>query len=353
MYIELENLLNIALEKNASDVHITVGKPPVLRINGELVEINSAKLTAQDTERYVRACLTDEKLETFSKDGEVDCSISISSIARFRLNAYRQRGSAAVALRVLSYHMPKIDDLGLPLVLKNLCNFREGLVLVTGPTGSGKSTTLASMINEINMTRAAHIITLEDPIEYLHKHNKCIINQREIGQDSQSYASALRAALREDPDIIFVGEMRDLETISVAITAAETGHLVLSTLHTLGAAKTIDRLIDVFPPYQQQQIRIQVSMVLKAVISQRLIPDINGKSRVAAVEYMTVTPAISNLIRESKTSNINMAIQTGASMGMQLLDKSLADLYKGKFISEQDALIYCSDRDTLQRFIVM
>lgn len=350
MGLELQDLLRIAVEKKASDVHITVGRAPVIRVNGNLEEIDSQRLTGEDTERYARACLDDEKYAVFIKNGEVDCSISVPGLARYRVNVFRQRSSISIALRVLSSSIPGIDELGLPPAVRNLCELREGLILVTGPTGSGKSTTVASMIDEINATRSAHILTLEDPIEYLHRHNRCIVNQREIGHDSHTYQSALRAALREDPDVIFIGEMRDLETISIAITAAETGHLVLSTLHTLGAAKTVDRLIDVFPPYQQQQIRVQVSMTLKAVVSQRLIPEMDGKGRVAAVELMVVTPAISNLIREGKTANINMAIQTGGAYGMQLLDKAVADLCRMQKISREDALNYCADRENLQRF---
>lgn len=351
MILELHDLLRIAMEKRASDVHITVGRAPVIRINGNLEEIESQRLTGEDTERYARACLDDDKYAVFMKNGEVDCSISVPGLARYRVNVYRQRGSTSIALRVLSFSIPNIEELGLPPAVRSLCELREGMILVTGPTGSGKSTTVASIINEINASRSSHILTLEDPIEYLHKHNRCIINQREIGHDSQSYQSALRAALREDPDVIVIGEMRDLETIGIAITAAETGHLVLSTLHTLGAAKTVDRLIDVFPPHQQQQIRVQVSMALKAVVSQRLIPEMNGKGRVAAIEVMMVTPAISNLIREGKTANINMAIQTGGAQGMQLLDKAVADLCRAQSISKEDALNYCVDRDNLQRFL--
>jgi len=352
MIIGLNELLRIAVERRASDVHITVGRSPVIRINGKFEEAGSSdRLTAEDTLQYARQCLDDEQFERFKKTGDVDCSVSIANLARFRVNAFKQRGSTAVAIRVLSSTIPTIDELQLPQTLKNLCAIKEGMVLVTGPTGSGKSTTLAAMINEINLNRSCHILTLEDPIEYLHRHNISIVNQREIGHDSESYHTALRAALREDPDVILIGEMRDLETISIAITAAETGHLVLSTLHTLGAAKTVDRLIDVFPPHQQQQIRVQVSMALKAVVSQRLIPDISGTGRVAAIELMLVTSAISNLIREGKTSSMNTTIQTSGALGMQLLDKNIADMCKAGKISREDALNYCSDRDILLRFL--
>ena len=351
MSIELNELLKMAIERKASDLHITVGRGPAFRINGDLKVLGDEKFTSEDTMKYVRECLEEDKLDDFNKLGEADCSFSLPGLGRFRVNAYKQRGTAAIVFRVLATEIPSMSDLNLPAPVREICSLREGLVLVTGPTGSGKSTTIASIINEINKSREAHILTLEDPIEYLHKHDKCTVNQREIGHDSISYNNALRAALREDPDIIFIGEMRDLETISIAITAAETGHLVLSTLHTLGAAKTIDRLIDVFPPHQQQQVRIQVSMALKAVLSQRLIPEINGTKRVAAFEYMTVTPAISNLIREGKTANINMSIQTGGAHGMQLLDKCIADLYKQQKISKEIAMNYCADRESLQRFL--
>ncbi len=353
MFLDINELLKIAVEKKASDVHITVGRAPVLRINGKFEEVGSDKLTGEDTLQYARQCLDDEQFDRFKRTGDVDCSVSIANLARFRVNAYRQRGSSAVAIRVLSSRIPTIDELELPQTLKKLCTIKEGMVLVTGPTGSGKSTTLAAMINEINMNRSCHILTLEDPIEYLHRHNVSIVNQREMGHDSESYHTALRAALREDPDVILIGEMRDLETISIAITAAETGHLVLSTLHTLGSAKTVDRLIDVFPPHQQQQIRVQVSMALKAVISQRLIPDITGTARTAAIELMLVTPAISNLIREGKTSSMNTTIQTSGALGMQLLDKNIADLCKAGKISRDDALAYGADRDVVQRFLGM
>ncbi|SQB91677.1 twitching motility protein [Clostridium tetanomorphum] len=247
--------------------------------------------------------------------------------------------------------VPTLSDLNFPPIIKELTSKQRGLVIVTGPTGSGKSTTLAAMINEINANRAAHIVTLEDPIEYLHKHNKSIINQREIGKDTKSYANALKSVLREDPDVILVGEMRDLETISVAITAAETGHLVFSTLHTIGAAKTVDRIIDVFPPYQQQQIKVQLAAVLKGVISQQLIPKIDGNGRVAALEVMVSTPAIQNMIREGKTHQIESSIQTGAKHGMKTMDMCLAELYKKELISYEDAMTYSVDKEMLTRII--
>ncbi|MFZ5989510.1 MAG: type IV pilus twitching motility protein PilT [Bacillota bacterium] len=349
--IELNELLRIGVGNKASDVHIAVGRAPSFRINGHMRLIDAEPLTGEDTLQYAKSCLDKEKFEHLMSVGEVDLSMTVPGVSRFRVNAFLQRGSVSMVFRVLSSNIPTLESLNLPDVIKQLCNIKEGLILVTGPTGSGKSTTMASIINEINSTKDGHILTLEDPIEYIFKHDRCVVNQREVGQDSKSYASALRAALREDPDVIFIGEMRDIESISIAVTAAETGHLVLSTLHTLGAAKTIDRLIDVFPPHQQQQIRVQVSSALKAVISQRLVPDIEHKGRVAAIEIMVVTPAISNLIREGRAAGINSCIQTGATLGMQLLDKSIADLYEQKRISKDDAYAYCVDKDALRRYV--
>ena len=253
----------------------------------------------------------------------------------------------------MSLKIPSLDELNHPNILKELIKKQRGLILVTGPTGSGKSTTLAAMINEINKTRSAHIITLEDPIEYVHNHQKCIINQREIGKDTKSYANALRAVLREDPDVILVGEMRDLETISIAITAAETGHLVLSTLHTIGAAKTIDRIIDVFPPHQQQQIRIQLASVLQGIISQQLVPSIDGTKRFAALETMVITPAIQNQIREGKTYQIESAIQTGGRFGMKTMDMSLGELVRNGDISKETAILYSTDKEILEKMIML
>lgn len=346
----LNKLLEQTVAKNASDLHLTVGVTPIMRINGKLISVNRQKLLPNDTEQFAKEILKDD-YQNYNNTGEMDTSYSVPGIGRFRINIYKQRSSTAIAIRVVGLKIPSLDELNMPSVLKDLTNRKKGLVLVTGPTGCGKSTTLAAMVNEINNTRASHIITLEDPIEYLHKHNRSIINQREIGKDTKNYSNALKAILREDPDVILVGEMRDIETISIALTAAETGHLVLSTLHTIGAAKTIDRIIDVFPPYQQQQVKIQLSAVIQGIISQQLIPRNDGNGRIAAVEIMVSTPAIQNLIREGKTYQIQSSIQTGSKYGMKTMDMDLIKLYKNKFISHEMALTYSVDKELVKRLI--
>jgi twitching motility protein PilT len=351
--MELNELLEITVKEGASDLHLTVGVPPVIRVNGELVKINTEMLLPEDTKKYTRQILNEENLKTYEELGEIDISYSINGVGRYRVNIYKQRSSDSLAIRVVALKIPSLESLNFPPIIKALTEKQRGLVLVTGPTGSGKSTTLAAMINEINSTRSSHVITLEDPIEYLHKHNKCIINQREIGKDSKSYQNALRAVLREDPDVILVGEMRDLETISIAITAAETGHLVFSTLHTIGAAKTIDRIIDVFPPHQQTQIRVQLASVLQGIISQQLLPKKAGDGRVAALEIMIITAAIQNLIREGKSHQIDSVVQTSAKYGMKTMDSSLADLYKRGLISSEEALTYSVNREMVERIIML
>lgn len=350
--ITINELLTITLAKKASDLHLTVGVPPILRINGEIVLLNEEKLEPEDTKAYTKEILGSLYDEYF-QNGELDTSYSMPGFGRFRVNAFKQRGSDALAIRVVGLKIPTLEGLNHPTVLKELTNRQRGLVLVTGPTGSGKTTTLAAMINNINTTRACHIITLEDPVEFMHRHQKSMVNQREIGKDSLSYSNALRAALREDPDVILIGEMRDIETISIAITAAETGHLVFSTLHTIGAAKTIDRIVDVFPPYQQQQVKIQLSAVLQGIISQQLLPTLDGKGRVAALEVMTTTPAIQNLIREGKTHQIESAIQTGSKYGMKTMDMALCQLYKKGAISYETALTYSVDREIIIKMMSM
>ena len=349
--MNIEELLKKAIENKASDLHITVGIPPTIRKNGRLITLSDEKLMPADTEALIHSMLSEEQWKDYQRIGELDLSFSLQGMGRFRANVYKQRGTCCAAIRMVNLSIPTMTELGLPDVVMELSKKSKGLILVTGPTGSGKSTTLASIIDTINHDRDCHILTLEDPIEYLHKHNKSIVNQREIGNDSMSYAAALRAALREDPDVILVGEMRDTETIAIAVTAAETGHLVLSTLHTIGAASTIDRIIDVFPPHQQQQIKVQLSTVMQGVISQQLLPRKDRPGRVAAIEIMIATPAIRNLIREGKTYQVNSQIQTGAKFGMQTMDGSLAGLFRRGVISQEDALMYATDQDNLMRFM--
>lgn len=349
--MDLIELVNLGTERKASDIHLTVGIPPTLRIDGKLIAINNTPLTMEDTLDLIHQALTVNQIRELEDKGELDFSYSSPGVGRYRVNAYRQRGSYGMALRIIPMRIPAMKELGLPKIMSDLARLPRGLILVTGPTGSGKSTTLASMIDQINRERNCHILTLEDPLEYLHRHNKSIVNQREIGNDSMTFGSALRGALRQDPDVILVGEMRDLETISIAITAAETGHLVLSTLHTLGAAKTIDRIIDVFPPHQQQQVKVQLSSVIQAVVSQQLLPRADGKGRVAAFEVMVANPAIRNLVREGKIHQIDTTIQTGAKQGMQTMDSSLINLYVRGLISKDVALTQSIDHEEMKRSI--
>ncbi len=329
MKFNIDELLKFAVDNHASDVHITVGVPPIFRINGQLIKINDLeRIMPDDSTDLANHIMTEDSKRIYAEKGEVDFSYSVIGVGRFRVNIYNQRGSVSLAMRSVPLEVPTIEQLKLPETLRDLANIKRGLILVTGPTGSGKSTTLAAMIDHINKTRSAHILTLEDPIEYLHRHNKSIVNQREIGHDSKSYASALRASLRQDPDVILIGEMRDLETISTAITAAETGHLVLSTLHTTGAVATVDRIVDVFPPNQQEQIRVQLSSVLQGVISQQLLKKADNSGRVAALEILLCNAAIKNHIREGKSHQIMSSIQTGRKAGMISMDAYLSELYK-------------------------
>ncbi len=345
--VTVEELLRTAKEAGASDVHITVGIPPKMRVNGKLVAMNYPRMMPADTLQAVLEIMNETQREKFEERGEYDMSFSIPELGRFRVNAFKQRGTVALALRLVGTRVPDVKELGIPDSVVDLYNRKRGLILVTGPTGSGKSTTLAALIDTINKNREAHVITLEDPIEYLHRHDKSMVNQREIGLDTESYAHALRAALREDPDVILVGEMRDFETISVAITAAETGHLVLSTLHTLGAASTVDRIIDVFPPHQQQQIRVQFANVLEAVVSQQLIPRADGNGRVAAFEVLHANYAVRNMIRDSKSHQLISVMQTNRKQGMITMDEAILQLYSEGVISKEMAVQFASEPDTM------
>lgn len=349
--MNINEILQKTVELKASDLHITVGLPPMMRVNGMLIPHGKTSMTPEDTREMMLQVLNEAQVKTLEKRGEVDLSYHLQDISRFRVNVFRQKGYYSLAFRVISEKIPTIEELHLPDVLKELSLRQNGLILVTGPTGSGKSTTLAAMINHINKNRNCHIIALEDPIEYLHNHNKSMINQREIGKDSMQFSAALRAALREDPDVIFVGEMRDAETMSIAVTAAETGHLVMSTLHTSSADKTVDRIIDVFPPQQQQQIRTQLSSVLKGTIAQKLLPTADGTGRVAALEIMITNNAVSNLIREGKTHQLHSTIQSGMKAGMRTLDYSLSELLQRRTITRETAFFYADDQEMLKAYL--
>ena len=350
--MDIISLAKKTVDLGASDLHLSVGIPPVVRIDGKLVKLEEyQRLMPDDIEKIVFEFLDEKHRDMLVDKGEVDFSHSQRGIGRFRVNAYRQRGSYSMALRVVALDIPNIDELRLPEILKDFSLKQRGLVLVTGPTGSGKTTTLAAMIDHINKNRNCHILTIEDPIEYLHKHDKGIVNQREIGNDSTSYSNALRAALRQDPDVILIGEMRDLETISIALTAAETGHLVFSTLHTMGAVSTIERIIDVFPPAQQNQIKIQLASVLHGVVSQQLVRKLDGSGRIAATEVMVCNSAIRNHIREGKTHQIMSSLQTGIKFGMHTMDSSIAQLYREGVISYEDALTCAFDKEAFSRYI--
>lgn len=345
----IEQLLITAKENKASDLHVTVGTPPKIRRNGKLVSLQLPDVTPDDVLRLIKTMLREPYTQMLKDKGEVDFSWDLDKVGRVRVNILKQKGNYAFVSRLINDTPPLPAEIGLPESVVNLTRKKRGLVLVTGPTGSGKSTTLASLINEINVRQRSHIITLEDPIEYVHPHKLSIVNQREIGMDTLSYTAALRAALREDPDVILVGEMRDLDTIATAITAAETGHLVFSTLHTIGAANTIDRVIDVFPPHQQQQIRIQLASVLEAVISQQLLPLQDGKGRTAAFEIMHANNAIRNLIREGKTHQIESIMQTGRKQGMQTMDDAIYELYLKRKIDSEAALNFAVDPYILEK----
>ncbi len=346
--VHLDDILRAALDRKASDIHITVGLPPMVRVDGEISGLPFSVLTPQDTRRLIYDCLTDEQIEKLESTHELDFGYGVKALGRFRFNVYMQRGSYAGALRAIPTKIPNFDDLGLPNIIREISKRTSGLVLVTGPTGSGKSTTIASMIDDINMNRTSHIMTIEDPIEYLHQHKKCMINQREMHSDTYSFHNSLRAVLREDPDIILVGELRDLETIEAALTLAETGHLVFATLHTRNAPSTIDRIIDVFASDQQAQIRVLLGNTLEGVISQQLLPRLGG-GRKASLEIMLGTPAIKNLIREGKTHQMYSVLETSAQLGMQTMDRSLADLFKNGYCSYEECLMRAVDKENYSR----
>jgi len=347
----IEVLLEEVVKKKASDLHLQVGLPPMLRVDGALMPVAGADvLTDEAVEALIFAILDEDQKQILLKDKEFDFSFAFGDLGRFRVNAFHERGNLAAALRLITNDILSIEQLGLPAVVNKFANYPRGLVLVTGPTGSGKSTTLAAMIHQINSERAEHIITIEDPIEYTHRSKKSVIVQREVHYDTYSFSAALRSALREDPDVVLIGEMRDLETIASAITIAETGHLVFATLHTNSAAQSIDRMIDVFPPHQQPQIRAQLSNILMAICSQRLVPSIGG-GRIAAAEILVATPAVRNIIREGKTHQLEAVIQTGSEHGMQSMDKTLAGLVHAGTITYEDARNVAVDIDELDRLM--
>jgi twitching motility protein PilT len=347
----LDEILSLAAKQGASDVHLTVGLPPMMRIDGRLRPLKFERLASRDCQQLIYGILTDHQISEFERNHELDFSHGISNVGRFRGNVYMQRGALGAAFRLVPTRVPSFDELGLPAVTRELSNRTSGLILVTGPTGSGKSTTLATMLDFINRTRDSHIITIEDPIEYLHQHQRCMINQRELGSDTYALGAALRSALREDPDVVLIGEMRDLETIDTALKIAETGHLVLGTLHTRNAPQSVDRIIDVFPPHHQEQIRVLLASTLEAVVAQQLVPKATGIGRVAAVEVMVVTAGVRNLIREGKTHQIYALMEAGGDNGMQTMDRALASLVRYGYVSDEEAGPRAVDRDTYKRWL--
>ena len=357
--LHLDELLELVVAEKGTDLHISPGIPPILRVNGELLPTDYENCSPRDTQTMMYSILTDEQIQKFESTWELDFSYAPASrVARFRVNIYKDRGSIAAALRVIPTKIPTLEDLGLPPIIETLTHTKRGLILVTGPTGSGKSTTLAAMINHINLTRSEHILTIEDPIEYLHSHKLSVVNQRELGQDTRAFSNALRAALREDPDIILVGEMRDPETMALAVSAAETGHLVFATLHTNSAATSVDRIVDSFPEGGKEQVRLQLSNNLQAVVAQQLVPTTEnykaqtGKGRVGVQEIMTATPAIRNLIREAKAHQITSIIQTSAKDGMTTTDQALRDAYFKGIITQDLALSRAHNIEELKRLMM-
>ena len=346
----LDGLLARVMELGGSDLHLTAGIAPCVRVNGALEPLTGrASLTAADTEALIRSMLSDAQWEGFEVDHELDAAYSLPGVSRFRVNVYRQRGSIGAAFRTIPHHIPALEELGLPIALEGFAHLPRGLVLITGPTGSGKSTTMASLLDVANKTRAGHIVTIEDPIEYLHSHRMCLVNQREVGSDTANFTAALKHVLRQDPDIIMVGELRDLETTSVAVTAAETGHLVLATMHTQSAAQTIDRLIDIYPPHQQSQIRAQLANCLQGVVTQELAPTKDGKARTAVCEVMIATAAIRSLIREDKAHQIPSFLQSSAELGMISFDQHLALRFHEQLVSRATALEIAHDPNEFKR----
>ncbi len=351
MAANMADLLQILVERGGSDLHLTSGTPPQIRIAGKLQQLSQfEQLSPQDTQRLAYSVLNEAQKQKFEEDNELDLSFGIQGLARFRANVYRQRGAVGAAIRVIPYKIRSFDDLGLPQIVQELADRPKGLVLVTGPTGSGKSTTQAAMLDKVNLERAEHIMTIEDPIEFVHPHKKCLVNQREVFADTHSFKNALKSILRQDPDVVLIGEMRDLETIAAAITIAETGHLTFATLHTNSCAQTINRIIDVFPTSQQAQVRAQLSLVLEGVLSQTLVPKAGG-GRVMAMEIMVATPAIRNLVREEKVHQIYSALQSGSKYGMQTMNQALADLVKRRQISREDALNRSTIPDELAQLL--
>lgn len=352
----IDELLELVRDRKASDLHISAGLPPVIRVDGQLIRVDMSPLTPDDVESLVLPMLNNEQRRTLEQYWELDLSYGVYGLGRFRVNIYKDRGNFAAAFRSINSETPSFEQLGLPEIVREITDKPRGLILVTGPTGSGKSTTLATMVDHINTTRAEHILTIEDPVEFVHTSKKSVVHQRELGQDTRSFANALKSALREDPDVILVGELRDLETISLAITAAETGHLVMGTLHTSSAAQTVDRMIDVFPEGQQQQVRIMLSNSLAAVFAQTLLPKLSEdgvttKGRIMAQEILVVNSAVSNLIREGKTAQLYSVMQTGASFGMQTIEMALKDLYLSKKITMDDALAKTSKPEEFKRLV--
>lgn len=344
----IDDILKVAFERKASDIHLTAGLPPMARIDGEIVPLPFSKIIPEHSKRLVYEILSDEQLSKFEQTHEMDFGYTVKGVSRFRVNVFMQRNAVGVALRQIPTRIPTFDELRLPPILREMCKRTSGLILVTGPTGSGKSTTIAAMIDDINDRLHGHIMTIEDPIEYLHKHKKCIVNQRELHSDTYSLHNSLRAVLREDPDIILVGELRDLETIEAALTLAETGHLVFGTLHTRNAPATIDRIIDVFPSDQQDQIRVLLANTIEGVVSQQLLPKIGG-GRVASLEIMMGIPAIRNLIREGKTHQMYSVIETGTQHGMVTMDRYLSDLYRQGNVSYEECMTRAVDKESFAR----